>query len=91
MANKHQVLKLFEKSWSDKRIAENLDCLQAYVRAVRAREFGNGNEVDRKSRVKRAPKIRTYNRINRDAHNAANRAYYNRKKLERARDQSSTL
>lgn len=48
MANKHQVLALLEKGLTPQQIAKKLKCLDAYVRAVRAREFGNGREQARR-------------------------------------------
>ena len=48
MANKHQVLSRLALGMSPAEIANELGCLPAYVRAVRAREFGNGAQTEQR-------------------------------------------
>lgn len=48
MATKDQVLKLLEKGLNPQQIAKKLGCKDGYVRATKARAFGNGREVQRR-------------------------------------------
>lgn len=48
MATKDQVLKLLEKGLNPQQIAKKLKCSDGYVRATKARAFGNGLEVQRR-------------------------------------------
>jgi len=70
MATKEQVLPLLKLGLSPQQIAKKLKCKDAYVRAVRAREFGNGLEVQRRHERKRR-----YGE-NREAHLKYHREYF---------------
>lgn len=60
MVLKMQILRRLALGMSPKGIAAELGCLPAYVRAVRAREFGNGKEVAQRYRDKIREQRKSY-------------------------------
>lgn len=100
MANKHQVLELLATGMANSEIAATLKCLPAYVRAVRAREFGNGREVDtsyQRRRYATDPEYRAakleaakeWSQNNREKRRQYWRNWYIRQKQEGARHKCS--
>mgnify|MGYP000872335950 CR=1 FL=1 len=53
MTTKYDVVPYLVMGMSPNDIAQRLNCCPAYVRAVKAREFGRGKEVARRSYHKR--------------------------------------
>ena len=80
MATKDQVLKLLAKGKTPREIANALGCLPEYARAVRAREFGNGREVEKRYRER--PEVRAYRTKYQRKYWASNPDYRERKKQQ---------
>ena len=57
MACKDDVLVLLEKGLTPKQVADELGCRTEYVRATRARAFGNGRATCEKYRLRNLEKI----------------------------------
>ena len=62
MACKEDVLVRLEKGLTVSQIAAELGCASAYVRATRARAFGDGRATDAAYRKKNVEKKSFYNR-----------------------------
>ena len=102
MACKEDVLVRLEKGLTVAQIAAELECLPEYVRATRARAFGNGKVTGRAYEIRNSKTISARKRKQerfryrtdpdyRERRLAACAAYRERKKLEPARGKSSRL